>query len=641
MGNRLTGVPKVVARVEDRSLVFNRDTNSIICLMGPTSRGVIGEPVFIRNRNEFIRELGGRLENNEFVLYCLRILDAGGKLWVSRLGHYSDASDVTTLDGSKASLRLGDTGSAETRASVSIDFTGLAVSGNILTINHDGVNVAAYQVQATDTESEVISAMSVIINSSNLGYDVDSIDLVNNVLVMSAPQGLGDTINTSPVNVVSDDGTGNLSALPLSFSGGVTGTENAIYFDAEEIGSGYDGTFIEVLEAASGQTDKIDIFVTANQSDVTISVSNFPKSPNASQILDANKKLNFVQISSVIGSVNVGSGELIGGVQDISLIDDNDYIGNQTAKTGWWSFGRVTDALRIANIDRPSPSVDIALAAYVANRGDMRYHIASPINVTADGAKDYRLGENIYNHNAIDDWRGSIWGGQVDITDPDDVERTLEIPAIVDFLGRRAITDSDPQFGPWWTAAGPQRGVISAPNNGVGNINFLSPENQDAADAAHIDGVNFVGDDETYGTIVWGNRSLIRNRSSLLNKENVADLAMFIQRALPPLVRIELFNPNDPQTWKSIYRRVKPFIENVLVAGRAILPGEGRNWFWIGDQDVDRFEDASFNDLNDLNNGKYRVRFVCVPISATEFIGIDVVVTDSNSIASVVETPNV
>lgn len=640
MGQILSGVPKVVASVVDKSLVFNRDTTSIICLMGPTARGVVGKPVYIRNRNEFIRELGGRIVGSEFVLYCLRILDAGGKLWVSRVGHYTDATDRTTLEGTKAKAKITDGAAVETRAVAIPVITDIGDDTNIFSVTHNGVSLGSYAVKSTDDLVSVVTGIADSISSGSTGYNVVAVDTGTGAITINPPLGTGDAFNGQDV-VVSVTGTGSATGTTGTFTGGVNPVEQAISFVAEEIGEGYNGTLIQINNPESGDTTKVDILVTAAGSDITLTVSDFPKQPTAQNIVDANKKLKFVKIESVANNVITGSSSLLGGVEDISLIDDNDYIGNQTARTGWWSFGKVTNAFRIANIDRPSPAVDASLAAYVESRGDMRFHIAPPINVTPDGAKDYRLGENTYNHNAINDWKGSIWAGQVDINDPDDAERSLEIPAIVDFLGRRATVDSDGRFGPWWTAAGPQRGVITAPNNGVGEYNFISPENSDASDEAFNNGINAIVDDETYGTVVWGNKSLLTNRSSLLNKENVADLAMFIQRAIQPLVRVELFNPNDPQTWKAIYRQVKPFIETVLVSGRAILPGEGINWFWIGDQEVDRFEDATFNTLNELNNGKYRVRFVCVPISATEFIGIDIVVTDSNSVASVVETPNV
>jgi phage tail sheath protein FI len=169
------------------------------------------------------------------------------------------------------------------------------------------------------------------------------------------------------------------------------------------------------------------------------------------------------------------------------------------------------------------------------------------------------------------------------------------------------------------------------PNNGV-VYNLQDPDNASDFDRIYGLGINAVIDDENYGTAFWGNRTLLRNKNSLLSKENVGDLVIHVIRNLKPLVKVALFDPNDPLSWKRIYRNVRSFIDS-LETGRAIVPGEGSMWHWIGDQDKDRREEATFNTQADLDAGKYRSRFLFVPIGAIEHIGVDVTVTDSNSIS--------
>ena len=154
-------------------------------------------------------------------------------------------------------------------------------------------------------------------------------------------------------------------------------------------------------------------------------------------------------------------------------------------------------------------------------------------------------------------------------------------------------------------------------------------------DLAYSKGVNAVINDADYGPVYWGNKSLLLNVNSLLSKSNIADTIVWIVRGLKPLVRIKMFNPNDPLAWQEIYRRVRPFIAD-LERNRAIRPGENKMWFWQGDQDVSRAEDATFNTQSDINAGKYKARFVFVPIAAIEYIGIEIVPTDSNSVKFVV-----
>ncbi len=517
-----SGVPGVSLNVADKSLLFRRESNAIYCLQGKTKRGRVHEPKFVQTRQEFIREFGDVLTTSDFPFFCMRLLDAGAKLWISRVGHYTTITDKTTLAGTKATVTAG----------------------------------------------------------------------------------------TNPDTSV---------------------------WNAEAVGSGYDGTTVTISLAKSGDSTKVDITVTAKDSDVSNTCYDVPTTPSASYISDVlNKTLVYVQCASSTNLVaQVGTYVLTGGAQDLSAVVDADYVGDSGAKNGWYSFGNVTNAFRIANIDRPSPTVDAGLLTYIRTRkgGDMRVHIGTPVGATVSGAQDYRMGTGVYSHTPINDWLVSLWAGQLYVNDPVDYQREFGMQGLVDFLCNRAITDN--QFGPWISTAGPKRGVINQTNKGVKTPNFIAPENKTSWDTAYELGVNAIVQTEQDGPVIWGNRTLLRDTRKVLSKENIADLAMYVKRGLEPLTRTELFEPNDPAMWRQIYRNVLPFIQD-LENNRAIKPGEGRNWFWIGDQDAANASDAQFNQQNDIDQGIYKCRFVFVGVAATEYISIDVVVTDSNSLATIV-----
>lgn len=639
MAQQLSGAPKVVVDVTDKSLLFSRDSVANYCVMGVTSRGKVGEPAFIKNRAEFIRTFGNRIEESDFPYYCMRILDQGAKLWVSRVGHYADVADKTTLEGAKGTAKVSDGGAGEVRGTASIEITDKGAVGDTwnITVNNgvSNLTVASYPVVAGDSEAVVAQGL---INSLTDGYEATS--GVSATIVLQAPIGTGAAANAYTIGVVTS-GSGT-DTSDSNFSGGVDAVENAVLFEAEEVGDGYNGSTISIAASASLDPTTVDITVVANGSDIDTVVKDFPANPTANQLDKLNKKFKTVQVVAVFNSavLAIGSAVVGGGSMDYAAINDSDYVGDSTQGNGWWSFGSVTNAFRIANIDRPSPTVDIALVNYVMSRkgGDMRVHIATPIGITPDGAKDYRKGEGIYVHNPIDNWIASLWAGQVNVNDPSDSEASFDIQGIVDFLGQRAKTDT--KEGYWWSTAGPKRGKISAPNNGTGEPNYISPKYLDQFNNAYPNGINAIVDDETYGTVVWGNRSLLANGRSLLSKENVADVAMYFKRALEPAVRTEMFDPNDPLMWKQIYRNVLPIIEDV-VANRGIRPTEGEGWFWEGDQEANTADEAVFNTQNDIDNGIYKARFIFVPIAAVEYIGIDVVVTDSNSVATIVANPQV
>jgi hypothetical protein len=524
----LTGSPKTQLDVLDASIIKDVPIAGIAIVQGPTQRGKIGEAIFIGNPLQYLRKLGGDFTAGEskFPIYCKRILNAGGKLWVIRAGHYTTITDKTTLVGTKASAT-------------------------------------------------------------------------------------------------------------------VTISSNNSVWNAEEIGAGYNGTTIVIASAASGDANKKDITITLKDSDISVVIKDVARAMSAGAISDFNQKLRGmgagVTLVSIATQIENGTGTLAGGAQTVSAIVPADYEGSVAGQNGWYVADAVTNSMRIANIGLPGDEdVDTSLKVYVENRKDMRFYISTPLGVNTTGMAAYRNGTSPYSNAALDTFYGSLIAGDVNITDSANKDLTFDIPGVVDVLTQRLIVDQ--RFGPYISHAGGERGKFISPNNGI-PYNLGSPALAADFDLLYNIGINAVIDDPDYGPTYWGNKTLYKNVNSLLSKENVADAVVYIIRRLKPLVRIKMFNPNDPQNWKAIYRRVKPFLSE-LESNRAIVPGEDTNWFWQGDQNVDRREDAVFNNLADLDSGRYRARFVFIPIAATEYIGIEIVPTDSNSVKFVV-TENV
>lgn len=520
----LSGSPKVLTQVVDASIISNTPLAGIGIVQGPTRRGKIGEAIFCGNKQQFIRMCGAEYPGAEsrFPMYVMRILDAGGKLWIIRAGHYTDPLDKSTLVGTKGTA----------------------------------------------------------------------------------------TITISSNNSV---------------------------WTAEEVGDGYNGTTIVITDASSGTANLKDILITLQDSDISVTMLDVKKAMTATEIADFNAALKSkgagVVLTSIATQIENGTGTIAAGAQVVSAIVAADYTGSVTGANGWFVADKITDSYRIANIGFLDEDVDVGLAAYVIARGDMRFMVNTPLGVNAAGMEAYRAGTSPYSYTAHDTYLGDMIGGDVNINNPTNKNgAALNIPGVVDRLSGRLRTDV--QDFPWISDAGPENGKIISPNNGV-PYNLGSPALAADFDRIYLKGVNAVINDNDYGPVYWGNRSLLKNPNSLLSKSNVADLIVWIVRGLKPLVRIKMFNPNDPQMWKEVYRRVRPFIAN-LEANRAIRPGENKNWFWQGDQDASRAEDATFNTQDDLNAGKYKTRFVFVPIAAVEYIGIEIVPTDSNSVKFVV-----
>lgn len=313
---------------------------------------------------------------------------------------------------------------------------------------------------------------------------------------------------------------------------------------------------------------------------------------------------------------------LSGGAQDLPILADN-YKGASDGGTGWYAFNEIVDSKVIYNFDAPMPEVDAGLAEYCAKRKDMRFVIRTPLELTANGMEDYRMGTGAYSHQPLDTYFGKLIAGDIRVFYNG---AKVLISAIADVCALEMKKSLE-----WLVAAGLERGVL--PNDVVGcPYNLLSPALRDDYNNIYEKGINAVGIHRTGKTVYWGNRTLLLDQTKLLKFDNVADLAMYIRETLLGIIEKFNFEPNDLKMYEQVYIAVKPFIES-LEAGRAIHPGK---WEWQGDQFASSVEDLQFNTLDDLQQGRFSADFLFAPIVANEIISIRAGVSDLGSFAEIV-----
>lgn len=120
-----TGQARTDIEILDLSVIRNTGVKGIIGVLGVTERGPIGEPVLIGSWLQYTKTFGGLLSDNIFPLLCRRALEAGAKLRISRIGHYTTITDKTTLQGVIASV---------TQSGVTFKAKNLGTWGNSLSI---------------------------------------------------------------------------------------------------------------------------------------------------------------------------------------------------------------------------------------------------------------------------------------------------------------------------------------------------------------------------------------------------------------------------------------------------------------------------------------------------------------------------
>ncbi len=331
-----------------------------------------------------------------------------------------------------------------------------------------------------------------------------------------------------------------------------------------------------------------------------------------------NAKSKFLTFSGITGTIDAGAVQtLTGGVQDVTLINATDYIGDAIARNGIHSFDAVTDITKIAVPEKAIPALDIALAAYADMRKDLRAILRTPIGIDGAGIVAYREGTSPYSFSPVDTFRASMFTGGLRILHPI-TGLEVQISEIGDVIGSYSRKDNTTKD--WFTVGGPKRGRIK---NALGVIfNLGTPAYSATADVVDVHGVNAIIDHETFGPVIWGN-STLQKADTLLKHDNVADLMIFLSRALKPLIQSESFDPNDIETWKAIHRRVTPLLDYVK-EGRGIW-----NYLYQGDQDIDTIDQAVVNTDENIDAGMYVFNLFISPKVGMKYSGVKVIVTNS------------
>lgn len=304
---------------------------------------------------------------------------------------------------------------------------------------------------------------------------------------------------------------------------------------------------------------------------------------------------------------------------DISLLNVAHYIGDPVGQTGVHAFDNNKEIVRIAVPEIATPLLDAKLINYADTRKDIMAVLRTPVGIDDKGMVDYREGTatGAYPHGVFDSWRAVMLCGGINVVDPYD-NSAKDISEIGDALGAMSRTDN--QAFEWFAFAGSKRGRVINANGVVFNLGSSARRSQ--ADNVVNRGLIPVIDHESFGTVFWGNRTLWKS-ATLLRYYNVASLVLFLNRALKPLVQSELLDPNDVQTWKNIYRKVKPLLDYVK---------ENRgfwDYLYQGDQDITTLSQAVVNDPASIDNGEYCVNLWIQPKVALEYIGIKLAITNS------------
>jgi len=247
------GLPRVIVSEKDASYYVDTLIKGISCVSGITEKGPVGTPQLISSAMQFERVFGHDLKTSDFPLLAKRALAYGAVLWVSRVAHYSDITDVATLTARGASVELKDR--AETPvATLKVTASSPGTWGNGLKVR---ISDSSMDSGALFTV-EIVEGDDVVETLPDLSMDDDSDSYVEKQ--KSAYIVLTDLASTSGAKIDRPA----LGTFPLT--GGNDGLTGIC--DADYIGSATNGTG---LHAFDDITDAVQLAVPGVSSPAVIS----------------------------------------------------------------------------------------------------------------------------------------------------------------------------------------------------------------------------------------------------------------------------------------------------------------------------------------------------------------------------------
>lgn len=158
---------------------------------------------------------------------------------------------------------------------------------------------------------------------------------------------------------------------------------------------------------------------------------------------------------------------------------------------------------------------------------------------------------------------------------------------------------SDQLQGPWYAAAGLNRGIVQ------GVIDCAINPNQKQRGDLYKLCVNSVPKISGVGITCWGIRTLSK-KASAFDQNTCRRTFLFIEKAVKKLLRYYLFEPNNSYTQLSIYNEIQPYMESIRNQG-------GIYSFTV-------ICDSSNNTNEIVNSGNLAVDISAAPTRTAEFI---------------------
>lgn len=229
------GLPRVIVTEKDLSYFVDTLMKGISCVQGITEKGPVASPQLIGSWQQFNRVFGGEIKDSDFPLLCKRALDRGAVLWVSRVVHFTDIADKTTITAIAASVVLRDSHTSTPADTLKVTASSPGAWGNNLK-----VKIEPGTVDATNEFNLYVLANGNVVETFENISMTDTSDRYIEKILRSDYITVEDmnSSNAAPVDIPKQ-GT-------FSLAGGVDGISGIT--DADYIGDSASGTGVYAFD---------------------------------------------------------------------------------------------------------------------------------------------------------------------------------------------------------------------------------------------------------------------------------------------------------------------------------------------------------------------------------------------------------
>lgn len=242
--------------------------------------------------------------------------------------------------------------------------------------------------------------------------------------------------------------------------------------------------------------------------------------------------------------------KLVGGLYDISAVNDGDYIGSAAGQTGLFAFDKIDEVNVICIPGITTEAVHLAMLNYCESRKDVFTILDSPGNDASFLPQD--LVEYVRDTGAFNSSYGAVYDYWIQVSDL--FTGTLKIiPPSGHIAGMYARTDFN--RGVWKSPAGTEDGLLA------GALGVVYNTSQGERDFLYPNRINPIRDVGGVGVHVDGGRTLATPGSDF-DRIAIRRLFLFVEESVQEGIQFVKHEPNNTTT----RRRVRATIQTFLVS---------------------------------------------------------------------------